>query len=274
MRDRITTSDGVPSPESLIPTRSTSPRPTNFSHMRVGSASTGVLLPRMSLLKSDYGGRLLTSGGLPLPLADPPTPHSFPKSLFSQSRLWRIPPHFRWIPTPWQSSYSPPIREEPHYFGWTQKSLISPSGELSQLAIRVSHTVTRICLAQLMRVIHLTIQASKHRPGLAKRGFHGLESVSIQAPALHTPYWRMLGNSGMHAGCQGVLHSVQAPYGASEILEVIHVGSKRLGILGVTERHMHTLMIGARNDSVRGVTMGHTESSLGLMSHARQSDEQ
>ena len=36
LRERITTPSGAPSPESLIPTRSTSPRPTNFSHMRAG----------------------------------------------------------------------------------------------------------------------------------------------------------------------------------------------------------------------------------------------
>ena len=36
LRDPITTPSGAPSPESLIPTRSTSPRPTNFSHMRAG----------------------------------------------------------------------------------------------------------------------------------------------------------------------------------------------------------------------------------------------
>ena len=40
---------------------------TNFSHMRVGSASTGVLLPRVSLINT---------------------------------RLWRTPPHFWWIPIP------------------------------------------------------------------------------------------------------------------------------------------------------------------------------
>ena len=56
IRERITTTSGAPSPPSWIPTRSTSPRPTNSSHMRVGSHSTGVLLPRMSLLDSDYGG--------------------------------------------------------------------------------------------------------------------------------------------------------------------------------------------------------------------------
>ena len=74
LRDPITTPSGAPSPESLIPTRSTSPRPTNFSHMRAGSASTGVLLPRMS---------------------------------FSSTRLWRTPPHFWWIPTPPSRSPSP-----------------------------------------------------------------------------------------------------------------------------------------------------------------------
>ena len=58
----------APSPESLIPTRSTSPRPTNFSHMRAGiSFHRGPLLPRMSLINS---------------------------------RLWRTPPHFWWIPIP------------------------------------------------------------------------------------------------------------------------------------------------------------------------------
>ena len=66
---------GFPSPRSSIPTNSTSPRPTNFSLMRVGSVSTGVLLPRMS---------------------------------FSNSRLWRAPPHFWWIPNPLPDPLLPP----------------------------------------------------------------------------------------------------------------------------------------------------------------------
>ena len=66
------------------PPEPSAPRPTNFSHMRVGSTSTGVLLPRMSLLNSDYGGPLLTSAGLQLPLPDPHTPPSFSKSLISE----------------------------------------------------------------------------------------------------------------------------------------------------------------------------------------------
>ena len=75
---------GASSPESLIPTRSTSPRPTNFSHMRAGishhqgSSRLGCRFPT-----PDYGGPLLTSGG------------------------FRLPPH---------RSYSPLISEEPDYF--------------------------------------------------------------------------------------------------------------------------------------------------------------
>ena len=49
-------------PARRYPPGQTSPRPTNFSHMRVGSTSTGVLLPRMSLLSSDYRGPHSPSG--------------------------------------------------------------------------------------------------------------------------------------------------------------------------------------------------------------------
>ena len=81
-RERITTSNGAPSPDSLIPTRSTSPRPTNNSHIRVGSASTGVLLTPMSLTTPDYGGPLHSSTRLP------PTPQKIPHSpLISEEPL-------------------------------------------------------------------------------------------------------------------------------------------------------------------------------------------
>jgi len=66
---------GVPSPESSIPTRSTSPRPTSSSHMHAGISFHRVLLPRMCFLNS---------------------------------RLWRTPPHSWWIPTRPGRSRAPP----------------------------------------------------------------------------------------------------------------------------------------------------------------------
>ena len=77
--DRLrTVTQSGPFPSSFIPITSTSLKPTNNSHMSVGSDSTGVFLFEMS-----FNSRLwrtpIISGGFPPPLS-PITPHAFPKS--------------------------------------------------------------------------------------------------------------------------------------------------------------------------------------------------
>ncbi len=93
-RERITTTNGSSPPPSSTPTRSTLPRPTSSSHMRVGSASTGVLLPRMCFSTADYGGPLLTSGGF--------QPRKIPllPTHFRRARLVRYNPLSRRATTP------------------------------------------------------------------------------------------------------------------------------------------------------------------------------
>ena len=77
LRDPITTPSGAPSPGSLIPTRPTSPRPTNNSHMRAGISfhrgpPASDVITNTRLWRTPH-----TSSGFQLPLADPllPTPH-------------------------------------------------------------------------------------------------------------------------------------------------------------------------------------------------------
>ncbi len=75
LRDPITTSKGAPSPESLIPTRSTSPRPTNFSHMRAGiSFHRGPPASDVAYQQPIMEDPPLTSGGFRSPLTDPLLP--------------------------------------------------------------------------------------------------------------------------------------------------------------------------------------------------------
>ena len=81
LRERITTSKGAPSPHSLTPTKSTSPRPTNSSHMRAGI--------------SFHRGPPASDVAYQQPIMEDPS-----------SFLVDSDP-------PWQIPYSPPIREEP-----------------------------------------------------------------------------------------------------------------------------------------------------------------
>ena len=72
--------------------------------MRVGSASTGVLLPRMSLPAPDYGGPPITSGGLPLPLADPLVPTHFRRA----RKGGQLPSSTKASPASWTRLKHPP----------------------------------------------------------------------------------------------------------------------------------------------------------------------
>ena len=88
LRERITTPSVGPSPESLTPpTRSTSPKPTSSLHIRVASASTGVLLSRISFLNSLLWRNPHHFWRIPDPPGRSPNPHSFPKSPNSQVRI-------------------------------------------------------------------------------------------------------------------------------------------------------------------------------------------
>ena len=65
-RDRIVTLN-LPLRSSSTPTRSTSPRPTSTSHIRLPSVSTGSSFSDVKCSTPDYGGPSLTINGYPTP---------------------------------------------------------------------------------------------------------------------------------------------------------------------------------------------------------------